>query len=535
MFRTIPLLVLALILTACTGSSVVAGSDSGTSTTDVTAADIAPDALLPDALILDAPATDTPTMEISTDSPGLDSPSDTPAEAVSDASTDQGADVREQLRPGLCRVDGDCDDQVPCTSERCMDGHCLHAPLPARCAPRETCDPVRGCSAGRACAGDQDCTDSDPCTLRERCDSAARVCLHDVLDGDGDDDPPRSCGGGDCDDNNYNLRTRLPEFCNGRDDNCNGMTDESPVNCGRGTTCQMGSCICTLVPSSEIRRGVIQYCGNPTNTNGSFICTDVRSDNRACGETCYSCPSVTTCMAGRCICNDPALTLCGGVSLLCVDLRTDMRHCGRCGNACPMDATGCVNGVCQCPAGRPLCTSRGANECFDPAAHQNDNDRCGACDNTCPPNARCSGGRCVCNNPGWVVCNGICTSLDVDTGNCGRCGTMCPDTTSCVMGTCRCRDEETMCSDGCRDLDNDFMNCGRCGRVCQRVISSGSPYAFCDEGECLCRPSTGSTRQLWCMTDLGEECVSVDSNNAHCGRCGRACSAGQRCVEGACR
>jgi hypothetical protein len=53
----------------------------------------------------------------------------------------------------------------------------------------------------------------------------------------------------------------------------------------------------------------------------------------------------------------PCTAMCGGG---CADLKTDPNDCGKCGKACPMNAM-CVQGSCQCPAGRTRC----GNACVD--------------------------------------------------------------------------------------------------------------------------------------------------------------------------
>ncbi len=137
-----------------------------------------------------------------------------------------------------------CDDGVACTEDRCMQRICWHLPSVSLCAAGQTCDPRIGCATGRACAVNTDCTDMDPCTANERCDPSARVCLRDVLDGDRDGDPPRSCGGNDCDDSDPRRRPGLPDRCDGIDNDCNGVIDDHPTDClYPGATCLSGNCV----------------------------------------------------------------------------------------------------------------------------------------------------------------------------------------------------------------------------------------------------------------------------------------------------
>lgn len=492
MFHLIPLLVLTFVLTACGGDPLPNVDDGGSP--DITA----------------------------------------PADARGDTSVPPDGGTPPD--PGaVCMTDRACDDGNPCTAERCstpgdlLRARCEVTVNEMACPAGQVCDPRRGCSAGRACAADGDCRDDDPCTVMERCDPASRTCRHSTLDGDRDGYAPTSCGGRDCDDNDPERRPGVRDRCNRMDDNCNGQIDEGMNLCGRGMSCQAGQCLCALVPASQMRRGEIQFCGDNRSPSQN-VCTDVRTDNENCGELCEPCLSGSTCQAGRCVCGDPARTYCSDRS--CSDLRTDLRHCGSCGTSCPTNATACLNGVCQCPAGMPLCAPMGLNECFDPSRHQDDDQNCGACGNACPAESHCVGGRCVCTSPGSVVCAGACNAFLRDTMNCGSCGNRCEEGLDCRLGLCGCFDETTRCPTGCRHLQDDPQNCGACGRVCPMRQNGSAPY--CVGGLCMCVFQSGAPLQVWCSTPTGEQCADLERNPEHCGGCGRACRSGTSCVRGEC-
>ena len=65
----------------------------------------------------------------------------------------------ERCDRGLCRIDPIvCDDNDTCTTDSCADGGCVFERTP-------------GC-----CGSDDDCDDGDPCTKDDRCDLKTRTC-----------------------------------------------------------------------------------------------------------------------------------------------------------------------------------------------------------------------------------------------------------------------------------------------------------------------------------------------------------------------
>jgi hypothetical protein len=78
--------------------------------------------------------------------------------------------------------DRDCNDEIPCTRDRCVAGRCEHAGDDSRCddglfcTVDDRCDPLQGCvSAPRVCA------DSVACTT-ERCDEFGNACVSEPDD-----------------------------------------------------------------------------------------------------------------------------------------------------------------------------------------------------------------------------------------------------------------------------------------------------------------------------------------------------------------
>lgn len=186
-------------------------------------------------------------------------------------------------------------------------------------------------------------------------------------------------------------------------------------------------------------------------------------------------------------------------------LEIKCRH-ERCGDrCCPKKAKCGRRGnrkVCICPDGRPACKNRCCPETF-----------------VCRRRGRRR--RCVCPD-GYVVCAGRCVRRGSDPGHCGSCGRQCPTGTSCVNGDCvggdgsgtgpdgsggcDCPPGKACCAGACTDLNTDNRHCGDCGRTCPA-------------GETCC----------------DGQCRNLQQDHRNCGRCGRRCASDEVCSQGQCR
>lgn len=167
---------------------------------------------------------------------------------------------------------------------------------------------------------------------------------------------------------------------------------------------------------------------------------------------------------------------------------------------------------------------------------------------------RCSGRLCA---AGESCCDGTCIDVRVSSSHCGACGTACDGRADgCSDGACRCRGGsacetgKSCCPAGCFDLDADPFNCGACGKTCgigESCVAGGCRCGAgaacptgdlccngaCATGTCPCGASPCGAPSTCCDAALSL-CVSLSASDAHCGRCGSACTAPLSCVAGNC-
>jgi hypothetical protein len=152
-----------------------------------------------------------------------------------------GGDELDPTLGGPCEDDGQCDDSVDCTDDRCDRelGRCRFSPKDARCDDGVYCDGVERCDVRMGCVeGDVvACSDNSTCTI-DTCEEETQSCRHAPRDADGDGDPVRNCGGADCADDDPLVSSESAEICgNDRDDDCDGSVDESACSSPRHDTC----------------------------------------------------------------------------------------------------------------------------------------------------------------------------------------------------------------------------------------------------------------------------------------------------------
>jgi hypothetical protein len=232
-------------------------------------------------------------------------------------------------------------------------------------------------------------------------------------------------------------------------------------------------------------------CPGPT-ANGNVYCKQVSKKSKVCA----GCPSETP-------------TACNGG---CINTNNDNLNCGACGTVCHGGTT-CVNGSCQCPAGKHLCADNSCQECCalehcvdllgqgvgaiccdgTCLATRFDETNCGACGNACSADQLCLDGNCTCTEEGkHVGPDGQCTCVGTScAGNFPCCdGWYCDDSTS-ICTECRPAgaaapipgSSKGCCSDAA--FDGICVNQCASGNDCQADTGQ-----VCDEGICICPTGT---------------------------------------------
>jgi hypothetical protein len=379
-----------------------------------------------------------------------------------------------------------------------------------------------------------------------------------------------------------------PEVCDGIDNNCNGQTDEAPLNdgpaapgcwttagntctftgaknslswtpptgatcSGTGTltapcqagalTCQGASgwaCIGSAAPSSEVCDGIDNNCNGQTDENNP-------GGGGNCGSNVGACKFGTlACTSGKLACQGGTSAtpeVCDGIDNDCNGVVDDNipglgQVCGSSRGTCKTGLTACVNGALVCQGevkpGVEICDGKD-NDC-DGAVDDNPTDAPTSLGCWNLPGTQCSGGGKTWSAPPGATCTGV--------------GTL---TTPCSAGTLACAGTNGwVCQGGvlpgaevCDGVDNncngqtDEGNPGggaSCGSVNVGTCKAGT--MTCTGGVLLCQGSVGPTQEL--CDNLDNDCNGkVDDNitagvGNPCGSSNGICKKGvTACVAGA--
>jgi hypothetical protein len=248
-----------------------------------------------------------------------------------------------------------CNDSNACTqTDTCQSGVCIGSnPVVCtsldQCHNAGTCNTATGACSNPAKSNGTLCDDSDAvCTLNDVCING--ICSGTPLDVDGDGYPPKSCPGGtDCNDGDIAINPGAAEICNGADENCNDLVDDT-FDC-RATAvsdctnaCSVaGEGICNQDCSRPLKCLATELCGNNIDDD-----CDGSTDEGGCVATPdWECHNVNytdlgiTC-AGSCLQNDAEFVCntaynsapdgCNGTTGNCLYLRShNGSNTGYCG------------------------------------------------------------------------------------------------------------------------------------------------------------------------------------------------------------
>ncbi len=390
------------------------------------------------------------------------------------------------------------------------------------------------------------------------------------------------------------------EICDGVDNDCDGGIDNNPIDqgaacgpdvvntgvCARGImTCTSGTLVClgAIQPGIEVCDGRDNNCDGLTDEG-----FDKLNDIRYCGscERCAFDNAVPRCNAGACqievctpgwvnldmmpgdgceySCTFRGQDICNGVDDDCdgetdegINKATDPRNCGECGRICSY-----ANAAGLCTAG--ACAIGGCNANF----YDIDRNAATGCEYFCVNSGAevCDG---VDNNCNGQVDEGFSTSADIN--NCGQCGRKCQfnnagamcSSGQCQMGGCMAgfTDANNNAADGCEyqcaTSNGGVEICDGKDNDCDGVIDETDPHLNKNcfpAGATGCDPVAGTCKgicqlgkfsclggQLACQnsqTGRAETCDNIDNdcdgvtdngfNKAtdprFCGGCSTACT-----------
>ena len=256
-----------------------------------------------------------------------------------------------------------------------------------------------------------------------------------------------------------------PEICDGKDNDCDGETDEM-AECPGASVCVNGQCLLPCTPGEF-------------TCPGGTKCKDGYCQPDACNQV--TCKETERCVDGKCIdkcsgvvCSDHEK--CDPKTGQCVDDSCVTKGCPS-GESC-VDYT-CVPNPCppgKCPDGQ-MCID---GKCYDTCANV-----------TCPKGQVCSQGVCTSDPCAGITCpsNHTCKVVD-GKGQCvpDPCrlvscsqGEICHDG-NCLPDPCK----STACPEGfeCRVNHSGLADCELAGQaaITNQLLASGSGGCSCDVG-----------------------------------------------------
>ncbi len=298
------------------------------------------------------------------------------------------------------------------------------------------------------------------------------------------------------------------EICDGKDNNCNGTTDDGNPGggmtcstglsgiCGPGTTaCSNGAIKCNSnqMPRAETCNGLDDNCNGSTDEG-----------NPESGQACTANGQVGQCRQGT--------TTCSGGMLACTPSAPTTEICDGLDNNC--------NGSSDegNPGGGGLCFANAQGECRNGTLS-------------------CTGGALVCNAsaPNTEICDGKDNDCDglIDEGNPGggaACNTGIPG--KCSAGTVTCVNSALTCVQN--QQASQYETCGNAiddncnGQTDENADNDGDGYGICDNDCCdnptQCnQPSTVNPGAFEVLNNsINDDCDATTSDTVAPAQCGPA-------------
>jgi len=448
----------------------------------------------------------------------------------------------------------------------------------------DDCDGATDEEATCTCTGDGDCDDANPCTLD---DCGTDLLCHITPAADGAACPAGRCCSRACVDDSS-------ELCNGRDDDCDGASDEG-FGCRYGdsvsctTSCgSAGTGLCTtacalptgadcFAPPETCNgadedcdgtcdngfgccRGAVRDCTTGTGADGVQVCGTACTWG-ACNTTSDPCNGADDNGDTRC---DEEFECCRGAtdSRACTCGGTESRSCG---TACSWSSWGgCPAGECV-PGANEACTlpcgSTGIRFCEASCAWgactataETCNGRDDDCDTSTDEGYECRQGdtsACStgCSSSGTRTCGMACTwstctpPAETCNGRDDDCDTLCDDGSTCCLGatescstTCGTTGTRS-CAAGCAwsACTPPTETCNGRDDDCDAACDDG--FACCAGGSGTCTTSCGSTGSHTCSGSCawGTCNPPAETCNGRDDDCVAGCDNGFACCAGSTR
>ena len=381
----------------------------------------------------------------------------------------------------------DCDDGKACTIDSCSAGVCSHVQVATGTSCFE--NGASGFCSGTVCV---------QCTTDAQCPSLQK------------------CVGNQC----VLACVPLPETCNGKDDDCDGVIDEGEL-CGVSGFCDGGSCkprvFAISLAADSVTSGVASYVvklhlvlsGSPPSCGFLYEAQGWLQDSTGERSGYWLAKTAKPEDVGVRTVKVKAVSACAGNLTPWTSFDVLVRCNAQSSACCGADGAYLAAGA----------------SCAYSAAEQGVCDGNWTCKRVCTANAV---QKCLNGNVYWYDSCGVKGALATD----------CAQTQSCVQTTsgANCVDVPPSCAYEyeyeCRENEGVRIDTG-CGnvtsvRVCgagMQCVASSKGISCVERDACWNKPGT-----VWC----GDRCVDLSADRLHCGHCTVRCENDEQCVQGGC-